>query len=155
MSGRLAKEIRQVKPFGTPEEEALMNLFRTTAVLQLAEAAALKPSGLSAAGYNVLRILRGAGAEGLRCHDIAERVLAPGPDVTRLLDRLEKRKLITRARAPEDRRGVVARITAAGQAALAELDPVVRDLPVKLLGHLGKERVAQLTALLEQARRSV
>ncbi|RPH37070.1 MAG: MarR family transcriptional regulator [Planctomycetota bacterium] len=153
MSGQLAKEVRQTKPFGTPEEEALMNLFRTAAVLQLAHAEALKPSGLSPAGYNVLRILRGAGSEGLRCHDIGERVLAPGPDVTRLLDRLEKRRFVARGRSPDDRRGVIARITPAGLEVLAGLDPIVRDLPRTLLGHLGKDRVTQFTALLEDARR--
>lgn len=153
MSGRLAKEIGQTKPFGTSEEEALMNLFRTAAVLQLAHAEALKPSGLSPAGYNVLRILRGAGPEGLRCHEIGDRVLAPGPDVTRLLDRLEKRRLVARGRSPEDRRGIIARITPAGLEVLADLDPAIRELPRTLLGHLGKERIAQFTTLLEEARR--
>ena len=154
MSGKLAKEIGQTKPFGSAEEEALMNLFRTAAVLQRADEEALRPFGLMPAAYNVLRILRGAEPRGLRCQDIRAKLLSPGPDVTRLLDRLVAKKLVTRVRTEGDRRVVVVRITATGLSLLAEMDPRVRALPRELLGHLGRERLALLIDLLEDARRS-
>src|SRR5262245_60916712 len=98
MSGRLAAEIKQTKPFASLEAEAILNLHRTASILMQVEAEALKPHGLSLTQYNALRILRGAGSAGLACQEIAERMIARDPDITRLLDRLEKRKLIARAR---------------------------------------------------------
>ena len=154
MSGKLLSEIAQTKPFASAEEEALMNLYRTSAVLQRAEEEVLKPFGVSQVAYNILRILRGAEPRGLRCQDVGARLLSPGPDVTRLLDRLVAKKLVTRLRSDDDRRAVVTRIAAAGLALLQDMDPHVRALPKKLLGHLGRERVAQLVDLLEDARRA-
>lgn len=152
MSGKILKEIAQTKPFATAEEEALMNLFRTTAVLRLSEEEALKPYRISPAAYNILRILRGSQPHGLRCQEVRARLLTPGPDVTRLLDRLAAKKLVSRERPEGDRRTVVVRISPAGLELLAEMDPLVRALPKKLLGHLGREKVERLIELLEDAR---
>lgn len=152
MSGKLLKELAQTKPFASMEEEALINLMRTSAILQREHEAALKPYGVSPAAYNILRILRGSEPRGLRCQDVRARLVSPGPDVTRLLDGLEAKKLSYRARSESDRRAVVSRITPAGLALLARLDPVARALPKKLLGHLGAKRVAALVDLLEDAR---
>src|SRR2546421_9228986 len=98
MTGKLAAEIKQTKPFGSLEEEAILNLHRTASILIQVESETLKPHGLSMTQYNALRILRGAGAKGLACQEIAERMINRDPDITRLIDRLEGRKLVERAR---------------------------------------------------------
>lgn len=152
MGGRLAKEIRQAKPFGSLEEEAVLNLRRTSAFLEQAESDLLKPHGLSIPQYNVLRILRGAGEKGLACQEIAGRMIARDPDVTRLLDRLEARGLIARARSGADRRVVLARIAEPGRRLLASTDAEMRELPRRLLRPLGGKRLRILIGLLERAR---
>src|SRR5438552_16243281 len=126
MSGKLAREIKQTKPFSSAEEEAILNIQRTASLLAQAFAETLKPHGLSETQYNALRILRGAGAAGLACQEIAERMIARDPDITRLLDRLEARKLIGRARSKADRRVVVTRITPEGLRLLSALDGEAR-----------------------------
>jgi DNA-binding MarR family transcriptional regulator len=152
MSGRLAKELLQTKPFATPAEEAFLNVLRTAAVLEQAETEALKPKGLTPAQYNILRILRGAGQGGRSCQEIAERLITRDPDLTRLLDRLEMRSLASRERSRGDRRIVVTRISQPGLDLLAALDPVIRDLPRKALGHLGEKKLRALIDLLEEVR---
>src|SRR6516225_11715251 len=107
----------------------------------------LKAEDLSATQYNVLRILRGA-PEGLACGEIASRMITRDPDVTRLLDRLEKRGLISRWRETKDRRTVMARITPEGLALLSRLDEPVQAAHRKQLGHLGRGRLRTLAKLL-------
>jgi DNA-binding MarR family transcriptional regulator len=111
-------------------------------------AASLKPSGLTPAQYNVLRILRGAGPAGLPCGEIGARLINHDPDVTRLLDRLEKRGLTGRLRGAEDRRVVVAHILPAGLSLLDELDPVIDEFHRSTLGHLTVEDLRELARLL-------
>jgi DNA-binding MarR family transcriptional regulator len=152
MAGRLAGEIRQAKPFGSLEEEAYLNLLRTASVVEQAVAGILKPHGLSSTQYNALRILRGAGPRGLACQEIAGRMIARDPDITRLLDRLEARALVGRARSPVDRRVVVTRISAKGLKLLASMDSAARQLPKRVLGHLGEKKLRTLIDHLEQAR---
>ena len=94
MAGRLQKEIRQTKPFASLEEEIFLNLQRTAEVLMRRLTEELKPSDLTPTQYNVLRILRGAEPDGLPCREISARMVTHDPDVTRLLDRLEKRGLV-------------------------------------------------------------
>lgn len=151
MAGRLATEIRQKRPM-TPEEEALLNLHRTAGELSYRFAELLRPHGLSATQYNVLRILRGAGDTGLPCGEIATRMITRDSDVTRLLDRLEARELVARSRDAADRRVIVIRITDDGLALLASLDAPVARFHVDQLGHIGKARLRQLVDLLEEAR---
>lgn len=117
-------------------------------------AAALKPSGLTPAQYNVLRILRGAGPAGLPCGEIGARLINHDPDVTRLLDRLEKRGLTGRLRGAEDRRVVVAHILPAGLSLLDELDPVIDEFHRATLGHLTVEELRDLAGLLGRAAES-
>jgi DNA-binding MarR family transcriptional regulator len=150
--GKLAGEIKQKKPFGSLEEEAILNIHRAASVLDQAVGEALKPYGLSPTQYNVLRILRGAGSVGLACQEIAERLVTRDPDITRLLDRLEGRKLIERARSREDRRVVVVRLAEAGARLLASMDSSIESLPKRVLGHLGARRLRLLIDLLELAR---
>jgi len=133
------------------EEAAFLDLLRTTDMLSRGLVAILKPEDLSSTQYNVLRILRGA-PEGLPCGEIAKRMITRDPDITRLLDRLEKFGLISRSRVARDRRTVMARITGAGLKLLARLDEPIQEAHRKQLGHLGRERLRLLTDLLREAR---
>jgi DNA-binding MarR family transcriptional regulator len=112
----------------------------------------LKPFDLTPPLYNTLRILRGAGTAALTCGEIGERLVSPGPDVTRLLDRLETRDLVHRLRDEQDRRIVRARITEKGLDLLAALDGPVETILRTLLGHLGEERLRTFSELLAGAR---
>ena len=107
-------EIQQTKPFNSLEEEALVALQRTADRLQWRLSEMLKAHGLSPTQYNALRILRGAGNEGRACSEIAERMINRDPDITRLVDRLERRGLAARSREGRDRRVITTRITPAG-----------------------------------------
>src|ERR1700679_2458889 len=137
-----------------PEETAFLDLLRATRFVSRGPVAVLKQEDLSMAQYNVLRILRGA-PEGLPCGEIASRMITRDPDVTRLLDRLEKRALISRCRETKDRRTVMARISPEGLKLLAQLDGPVQAAHRKLLGHLGRERLQALSGLLSAARSQV
>jgi DNA-binding MarR family transcriptional regulator len=152
MSGNLGREIHQEKPFASLEEEAFLGLQRTASLLLQSLGRALKGHDLTPAQYNTLRILRGAEPDALTCGEIGERLVSPGPDVTRLLDRLEQRGLVTRLRDGEDRRVVRARITAPGLDLLAALDEPVGRMLGELLGNLGQDRLRTLVALLGEAR---
>jgi MarR family transcriptional regulator, organic hydroperoxide resistance regulator len=152
MAGRLLRELKQSKPFPTLETEAILNLQKTLDVVEHEFEEVLKPSAVSRAQYNVLRILRGAEPVGLKCSEISERMVSRDPDITRLLDRLDKRGLISRIREERDRRVVRTRITAAGLELLATLDVPVESAGRRALGHLGPKRLAQLIELLEAAR---
>jgi DNA-binding MarR family transcriptional regulator len=135
-----------------PEEAAFLDLLRTTGMLSRRPAQVLRTEDLSATQYNVLRILRGA-PEGLTCGEIANRMITRDPDITRLLDRLEKRDLISRRRGAKDRRMVLTRVTPEGLAVLARLDRPVQEAHRKQLGHLGWERLRALSELLSACRR--
>jgi DNA-binding MarR family transcriptional regulator len=152
MRGRLQDEIKQRSPFDSLEQEALLNLLRTADVLMRRIIAVLKPYGLSHSQYNVLRILRGAGEDGLACREIGDRMITRDPDITRLLDRLEARGLVTRTRDQQDRRIVMARVTAEGLRLLAQLDGPIEEVDRRPLKHLGESRLRALIALLEAAR---
>lgn len=133
------------------EEAAYLELARTTDMLARHLSVVLKAEDLSSNQYNVLRILRGA-AEGLPCGEIGNRMITRDPDITRLLDRLEKRSLIARCRETRDRRTVMAKITPDGLKLLARMDEPVRAGHRSQLGHLGRERLLMLTELLQSAR---
>jgi DNA-binding MarR family transcriptional regulator len=152
VSGKLAREIHQTKPFGSLEEEAFLNLARTFETLQERVTGLLKQYQLTAAQYNMLRILRGAGAEGLTCSQATERMLTPDPDVTRLLDRMEARNLIARERSQQDRRVVITRITSEGLRLAAEIDAPLVELLRALMGRAGRERLKEFIEILETLR---
>lgn len=134
-----------------PEEAAYLDLLRTTELLSRPFTELLKHEDLSPQQYNVLRILRGS-PDGLTCGEVGNRMITHDSDVTRLLDRLQKRKLISRSRDKKDRRVVLTRITPHGLDVLARLDQPVRDTHRKLLGHLGASRLRELAQLLEACR---
>jgi DNA-binding MarR family transcriptional regulator len=149
---KLRDEIKQTKPFKNLEEEAFLNLVRTTDFLSRGGALLLKQFNLTAAQYNVLRILRGAGPEGLSCQECAARMVTREPDMTRLFDRLEARGLISRKRSTEDRRVVKTCITEPALALLAQIDQPLLELNKAQLSHLGEEKLKTLIELLELAR---
>ena len=152
MTAQLQAEIKQRKPFASLEEEALLNLLRTADVLTQGLEKVLKAYGLSPTQYNVLRILRGAGPGGRSCREVAERMLTRDPDITRLLDRLEARGLVTRTRERQDRRVITTRVTRLGLALLAKLDGPAAAWHRERLGRLGTKRLRTLIELLEAAR---
>jgi DNA-binding MarR family transcriptional regulator len=149
----IMKETKKAR--GTPEEAAFLDLLRTCDLLSRGLAQFLKSEDLSPTQYNVLRILRGAPPAGLPCGEIADRMITRDPDITRLLDRLEKRELISRCRETKDRRMVVARITPQGLKLLARLDEPVQEMHSKQLGHLGGAKLKELQDLLAAARAKV
>lgn len=153
MPSRLRDEIKQTKPFESLEQEAQLSIQRTAAVLDHAFADALKPHGITPTQYNVLRILRGAGAAGLCRNEVRDRLVAQVPDVTRLLDRMEEGGLVERERDTGDRRLVNTRITRAGLALLERLEDPIAAVHRRQLGHLGARRLRELIDLLAEARR--
>jgi DNA-binding MarR family transcriptional regulator len=143
---------RQGAPFANLEEMVFRNALRTAEALLQAETELLKGVELSFPQYNVLRILRGAGATGLACGDIAERMIDRDPDITRLLDRLEARGLVSRERDERDRRVVIAQLTPAGASLLRTLDAPVARVHRDQLGHMSRAQLTTLAELLELAR---
>ena len=150
----LKDEIKKRRPFDSPEEEAYLNLLRTTTVLAADFERLFKDAGLSEPQYNVLRILRGAGAggAGLPCLEIASRMITRVPDITRLVDRLEAAGLVERARTSEDRRVVLVKITKKGLDAIAPLDEPLRDIHKRQMGHMTRRELDELSRLLVKAR---
>lgn len=152
MVGKLQGEIKQVKPFASLEAEVFLNVLRTADTLARSIEPILKSTGLSHTQYNVLRILRGAGENGLCCREVAERMITRDPDITRLLDRMERRNLLARSRDHRDRRIITVRITSEGLEVLDSLDAPMAAHQRELWKHMGKERLRALLTLLEQAR---
>jgi DNA-binding MarR family transcriptional regulator len=152
MSRKLKDEIKQGKPFESLEAEVFLNLMRTADAFLRGSEEILKLVGLSHTQYNVLRILRGAGEQGLCCREVAERMITRDPDITRLVDRLERRGLLTRSRDSRDRRVITVRITPAGQKVLRDLDGPMVEHYRNLLSHMDKGDLRKLLELLEAAR---
>ena len=129
-----------------------MSLLQTADTLGQEAEQLLKAAGLTGAQYNVLRILRGAEPKGLACRAIGDRMISHDPDMTRLLDRMEKHGLITRERQSDDRRVVKTRISAQGLSLLKTLDQPVRDLHKRQFRHMSAPRLKILSDLLEEVR---
>lgn len=153
---RLQQEIGKRESFDLPEQEAVLNLFRTSDRLQHRFAQLFAAHDLTSSQYNVLRILRGEGRP-LECMEIARRTITAVPGITGLIDRLERKQppLVHRERSEDDRRVIHVTITAPGLELLARLDEPVRELHRKILSHLLPGEVAKLNRLLEKARLTV
>jgi DNA-binding MarR family transcriptional regulator len=149
----LQKEIRQKKPFQSPRQEAALALLRTADRVRRFLSRHLESEDLTFQQYNVLRILRGAGPDGLPTLEIAARMIEEAPGVTRLLDRLEAKGLAKRVRCPRDRRQVLCTATPAALALLAKLDQPMHDADEEALSTLPRADVQRLIELLEAARR--
>jgi DNA-binding MarR family transcriptional regulator len=136
------------------EDQTFIALQKTADALGQDAEQLLKASGLTGAQYNVLRILRGAEPTGLACSDIAERMISHDPDMTRLLDRMEKRGMITRQRQTDDRRVVRTRITSSGLGLLKRLDQPIRELHKRQFHRIPAARLKILAEVLEEIRGS-
>jgi DNA-binding MarR family transcriptional regulator len=132
------------------EDQLFVALLKTADFLSQNAEQVIKSAGLTATQYNVLRILRGAEPEGLLCRGIAERMISRDPDMTRLLDRLEKQGWISRQRQQDDRRVIIARITAGGLKLLKTLDQPVHDLHKAQFRHMPAAKLKQLAELLSE-----
>ena len=154
MAGKLAQEIKQGRPLPL-EEEAVLSVWRTARLLEQMVHEVLKDSGLTLTQYNVLRILRGAGSAGLACSQIAERMITSDPDVTRLLDRLEKSGLVSRDRSKADRRVVIAGITQEALELIAKIDkPLLRRIQT-IMGKVESSSLTRLIGILEDVRAAI
>ena len=136
----------------TLEQEVFLSVLKTADVLQTELSELLKPADLYPTQYNVLRILRSAGKAGMPCGRISDLMLTHDPDMTRLLDRVEKMGLISRSRDKEDRRVVRSHLTDAGSKLLARLDEPVMSLHRSQLGHLSQRELKTVARLLSRAR---
>ena len=145
---RLSRQLKSRKSFASLEQEIFLSIQHMADLLMFDLNQLLKPMGLTNAGYNVLRILRGAGKEGLPCREIALRMLNRDPDITRLVDRLEGRALVARQRQTDDRRVVKVLVTRQGLDLLKGLDEPVLELHRRQLSHLGEQRLDELAKLL-------
>lgn len=152
MPTTLREELRQGKPFRSLREEAVLSIARTEAVTREALERVLAPHGLGMTQYNVLRILRGAGSDGLCRNEIRDRLISRMPDVTRLLDRMEAAGLISRVRSTEDRRLVNTTLTKKGRTLVDALDAELAEAQHGLLGHMSQVQLRTLVDLLGLAR---
>ena len=132
-------------------QTASVSLMRTADMIRRAVSAVIEPRGITVQQYNVLRILRGAGPKGLPTLEIAQRMIEQTPGITRLIDRLETKKLVLRKRCPTDRRQVFCLITKDGLALLERLDVPVREAEEQALAALSERQLQQLLSLLERA----
>jgi len=148
----IRSEIKQRRPFPSAHQEAVVALIRTADVLRRAVGDVVEPHGITAQQYNVLRILRGAGADGLPTLEIAERMIEQTPGITRLLDRLEQKELVTRQRSSSDRRCVYCRITEAGLELLCRLDAPLQATAAQCFDSFTKSGLAQLVESLDRTR---
>lgn len=155
MAHRLQQELRQGRPFASVEMEAMLSLARTAGQARRLVQALLKPWRLTETQFNILRILRGAGDEGLTCGEIGERLVTHAPDITRLLERLARRGLVERQRASIDKRLVGSRITEEGLRLLEEVGPELDAAPSAMLRSMPEENVRLLVDLLEEVRFSL
>ena len=152
MSPTLQQDLKQKKPFRSLQQEAYLSVVRTSTSLMDAMEDLVKARGISATQYNVLRILRGSGAEGLCRNELRDRMLTRMPDMTRLLDRMEDAGLVVRAREGDDRRMVMTRITEKGRRLLDELDAPVMALHRKQMAGLTDAQLRSLSDLLTLVR---
>ena len=149
--GQLQRELKKRRPFESPAQEAVLNLLRTNDQFMNRLVRLFREYGLTPSQYNVLRILRGEGKP-MPILEIGDRMIQVVPAMTGLIDRLEKQDLVTRERCTEDRRVIYVQITRKGLELLNKLDQPVTDLHDKLVGHLTKAELKELSRLLSKAR---
>ncbi|MFN8390945.1 MAG: MarR family transcriptional regulator [Bdellovibrionota bacterium] len=149
---KLADEIKQTKPFDSPRQEASIALLRTADMLRRHASQLVEPEGITLQQYNVLRILRGAGPDGLPTLEIGNRMVEEVPGITRLVDKLERRKLLERERSISDRRSVICRITSSGKKLLERLDRPIKEIDNDMLSVLSNVEVERLLKLLDALR---
>ncbi|HEY9228921.1 MAG TPA: MarR family transcriptional regulator [Gemmatimonadaceae bacterium] len=145
-------EIAQKRPFHSIRAEVAVSILRTAALIERQFNQVVAQAGITVQQYNVLRILRGAGDEGLPTLVIRDRMIHEAPGITRLLDKLETGGLARRERSSPDRRQVHCRITQKGLAVLEELDAAMKAADDAAVGTLSEAEQRQLLKLLEGVR---
>jgi DNA-binding MarR family transcriptional regulator len=150
--GTIRDEIHQTRPFASAAEEAVVTLLATADRVRDGLSQLVAQRSITLQQYNVLRILRGAGASGLPTLDIATRMIDKSPGITRLVDRLEARRLVRRVRCPEDRRQVLCYVTAQAVRLLADLDAPMAEGAGRFLAALDRTRTLELIRLLDAIR---
>jgi len=153
MMSELTRDIKQSKPFPSLEQEVYLNLQRSAYLARLEILSVLEPFDLSDVQYNVLRILRGAGEDGLPIKDVGERLIIRDSDATKWLEPLRDRCLLKRENGTHDGRIKIVKITPEGLAILKNLDEPMLNRSKVVLGHVGKEDLEQFNALLVLARK--
>jgi DNA-binding MarR family transcriptional regulator len=148
---KLQHELKKKHGFESLEQEATLNILRTSDQLQIRVTRLLREYGVTPSQYNVLRILRGEGKP-LPILEIASRTIAVVPGITGLIDRLEQGGYVTRVRCPKDRRVIYVALAERGINTLAELDEPILALHRDLLGHLSPDELTTLSRLLEKVR---
>jgi DNA-binding MarR family transcriptional regulator len=148
----LQQEIKLTRPFDSLETEAFLNLIRTHETVMRSVSEFFRDSGLTQTLYNVLRIIRGAGDQGVTCTQIGERIITRVPDVTRLIDRLTKAKLVRRVRNNDDRRVVELFLTTKGSALLEKMDGPLTNLHQENFSHMNERELTTLIRLLTKMR---
>lgn len=137
----------------SPEHEAYLNIARTHVVLAARYVRLFRRHGISSPQYNILRVLWVTGEGGLPIREIADRMTACVPDMTRLVDRLERAGLAERERSDKDRRVILVNLTPRGVDLLQRLEPSIREVDSELLGHLCQEELAAINRLMAKARK--
>ncbi|MEO6924954.1 MAG: MarR family transcriptional regulator [Bryocella sp.] len=152
MGSTLQEEIRQSKPFASIQEQSLLNILRTSAVLAHQHEHFFRNQGITATQYNVLRIVAGAGPQGISQCDIAERLVTMNADVPRLLKRTETAGLISRTANPDDKRVLCVELTPHGVATLEQIAPRLAEHTERLFPRLSAEHLSALNDLLDTCR---
>ncbi|MFN3152787.1 MarR family winged helix-turn-helix transcriptional regulator [Bremerella sp.] len=150
----LKDELKKRNPFDSKEQEAILNILRTSDLFHNRLGRLLREYGLTGSQYNVLRILRGEGKP-LPSLEIAGRLIQVVPAITGLIDRLEKQDLVSRVRCEKDRRVVYVEITDKALGILAQIDDPLMQMHQQLIGHLTPPELQQLIDLLEKSREAV
>lgn len=150
-SGQLQRELKKKRPFESPEQEVILNVMRTNDQFQNRFGRLFREYGLTSSQYNVLRILRGEGKP-MPCLEVADRMIQVVPAITGLIDRLQNQELVSRERCTEDRRVVYVEITKKALTLLKRMDEPVNQLHKRLVGHLTRSELKELSRLLEKAR---
>jgi len=151
-TGSLKYEIQQKKPFPNVRHEALLGLLKTSDLVRRAASSVVEPAGITMQQYNVLRILRGAGAEPLPTLEIRSRMIEQTPGITRLLDKLEKSGWVTRNRSEDDRRQVLCGISVRGKKLLDDLDASIDAVPEQLFADIPDHEAKVLVSVLDKIR---
>jgi DNA-binding MarR family transcriptional regulator len=148
--GRILIDRIKQERFESPAQEGLLNLLVAAGHVRQMVDEVCERQGITRSQYNALRILRGAHPSGYPRGEISARLLERAPDVTRLIDRLERRRLVERVRSGADRRLSITRITRAGLALLKKTDPGVRSVQQRFRAHLSARDLAELSRICEQ-----
>ncbi len=148
----LQAELNKTKRFHSREQEGVIGIVSTADVIRRRFSRFVEPHGISGQQYNVLRILRGAAPERLPTLTIAERMIEQAPGITRLLDRLERKGLVSRERCASDRRQVLCSITPAGRTLLAKLDGPIGKADDEALGEISAADLKTLIRILDAVR---